>query len=121
MPKDEMGLVAQLGPQPRHGFILDRARGALKIGIDHDADGMLTLAPDVIAVSNFHRRKGGTLIEQGIQDKQSQHGCNTKQGNLGSKCFGLCFFLCGLLLLLFDFSLLFSFVHDFTLVDVNGC
>ena len=121
MPEYEMGLVAQLGPQPGHGFILDSAGGTLKIGIDHDADGMFTLAPDVIAVSNFHRREGGALIEQDIQDKQSQHGCNTKQGNLGSKCFGLCFFLCGLLLLLFDFSLLFSFVHDFTLVDVDGC
>jgi len=53
MPEYEMGLVAQLRPQPRHGFILNRAGGTLKIGIDYDADGMLTLSPDVIAVSNF--------------------------------------------------------------------
>ena len=53
MPEYKMSPVAKLRPQPRHGFILNRAGGTLKIGIDYDADGMLTLSPDVIAVSNF--------------------------------------------------------------------
>ena len=53
MPEYEMGLVAKLRPQPQDSFILDRAGGALKIGINDDADGMLTLTSNVIAVSNF--------------------------------------------------------------------